>query len=207
MPALAALHPCVPVLTSRQPGPAAPARDRRYRGRVPVPANLVAAALREHLPHAAGQRLHRLMYYVQGHHLALHGRPAFTDDIAAGVNGPEIRGLNPATYQPGTVGDSIHAVALLVAARYGGLTGQDLDNLTRAETPWRGTVAHRPGDHIPRELMREYFAGPGRQDGADRHTPTYLKRVAEEVTRAHTHPPEHPDDLASLLAKVAGDER
>src|SRR5688572_7307429 len=99
------LDTCVPVLTHRQPGPPAPHRARRYRGRVPASANQVAAALREHLPGVEGPRLHRLLYYVQGHHLALHGRPAFTDDIAAGVNGPEVRGLNPGAYQPGSVGD------------------------------------------------------------------------------------------------------
>jgi uncharacterized phage-associated protein len=205
------LDACVPVPIHRNPRRANRGHDqagRRYRVRVPVTANQVAAALREHLPGVSGARLHRLLYYVQGHHLALIGRPAFTDPVTAGVNGPEVRGLaNPQPYQPGTVGDSVHAVAVMVAARYGGLTAMDLDHLARAETPWRAAFAARAFADIPREAMREYFAGPGRQDDADHHTPAYLANVGREVTRAHHNRPEHPDDLGDMLAKVVRDGR
>jgi uncharacterized phage-associated protein len=175
-------------------------------------ADHVAAALREHLPHAAGPRLHRLMYYVQGHHLALFGQPAFDDAIYAGNSGPGMPDLAdnpPAPYRPGSVGDSVHAVAIMVAARYGGLTTTDLNQLTRAEPPWRGTP---PGAVIAHELLREYFAGPGRQDPAAHSllapNPERTARVREEVARLHRgEATRRPDDLDKLVGEVRGRAR
>jgi hypothetical protein len=54
---------------------------------VTVHAADVAARLRALLPGAGDVKIHKLLYYVQGHHLAWHGRPAFTETIEAWVNG------------------------------------------------------------------------------------------------------------------------
>lgn len=211
MPTLApALDPCVPVLTHRQPGPPATAVRRRYRGPVPTTANQVAAALREHLPHADGPRLHRLLYYVQGHHLALHQQPAFTDDIAAGTNGPEVQGLDDlTTHQPGTLAQGTLAVILTVAARYGGLTVNDLGRLTRAEAPWASTPAGRTIDH---GAMWDFFTGPGRPDQPThpllQPDPARATRVREEVTRIHAgEATRRPDDLDTIAREVRGARR
>ncbi|MCQ3815263.1 MAG: SocA family protein [Acidimicrobiia bacterium] len=38
-------------------------------------------------------RLHKLLYYVQGYHLAWQGEPAFPDDIEAWESGPVVASL------------------------------------------------------------------------------------------------------------------
>ncbi len=79
MPILApAIHPCVPVLTSRQPGPPATIPNRRYRGRVPVPVEAIRDALTERLGPIPDRAAATLLHLAQGHHLAWFGQPLHT---------------------------------------------------------------------------------------------------------------------------------
>jgi uncharacterized phage-associated protein len=55
-----------------------------------VPARDVAAALREWLPDLGAVKLHKLLYYCQGHHLARFGEPLFADTISAWDMGPVV---------------------------------------------------------------------------------------------------------------------
>lgn len=205
MPPLAA-H--VTVRATRQPGPVTTIPSRRYVGRVPVPANQVAAALREHLPGVAGPKLHRLLYYIQGHHLALFGRPAFDQPILAGPDGPHLAGLTGLDRPGRPLPESQANVALMVATRYGGLTAADLDRLTRSEPPWQATT---PNAEITPERLRGFFAGPGAQEHADQYPPHVVSRLREGVRRARAaarnQPPTPPLTAAELIAKVAGRDR
>jgi uncharacterized phage-associated protein len=160
---------------------------RDYLGAVTATASQVAAALREHLPGVEGGKLHRLLYYIQGHHLALHGKPAFTSQITATPDGPEIAGYSgePGDPPPSPDHDGIHSCAVLVASRYGRLTATDLDRLTKAEDPWQDTPA---GGEIGHDLLTAYFRGPGAQDGTEGFTPAYLAKVREEVKRTANRP-------------------
>jgi uncharacterized phage-associated protein len=55
-----------------------------------VPAREIAAALRERLPGLGTVKLHKLLYYCQGHHLATFGEPLFSDTISAWDMGPVV---------------------------------------------------------------------------------------------------------------------
>jgi uncharacterized phage-associated protein len=48
-----------------------------------VPARDVAAAFRARMPGIGRKRLHILMYFAQGHHLAYFGEPLFPEAIYA----------------------------------------------------------------------------------------------------------------------------
>src|SRR6478672_6500991 len=50
----------------------------------------VAAALRARLPRLPTKKLHKLLYYCQGHHLATMGVPLFTESISAWDMGPVV---------------------------------------------------------------------------------------------------------------------
>src|SRR5437773_7443863 len=103
----------------------------------------VAAALRERLPGLPTKKLHKLLYYCQGHHLAAFGEPLFFEAICAYDMGPvvvtvwkdEQHGDVPpdrarlSEAQLNTVG--------YVVSRYGALTGRELEILTHGETPWQ----------------------------------------------------------------------
>ncbi len=172
---------------------------RSYVDPMPVTTSQVAAVLAGRIPGADPQRLHRLLYYVQGHHLALRGRPAFDEPVIAGPDGPYIHGdiePDPDAPLPGS-----HAnVALMVAARYGGLTSADLDRLTRAEQPWQDTALNAEISH---QRMRDFFAGPGAQQHAHLYPPHLVTRLREGVTAARA---EHPTPTRTA-GKAAGDGR
>jgi Antitoxin SocA-like, Panacea domain len=64
--------------------------DARYPGDVPVHATDVAAELRRHLPDLPTKKLHKLLYYCQGHHLAATGESLFSETISAWDMGPVV---------------------------------------------------------------------------------------------------------------------
>jgi uncharacterized phage-associated protein len=96
----------------------------------------VAAVLRDRLPGLPTKKLHKLLYYCQGHHLATFDEPLFGETISAWDVGPVVGAL---WYQEKS-GDVRPSHAELteaqlntvgyVLSRYGALTGQDLENLT-----------------------------------------------------------------------------
>ncbi|MGH3831375.1 MAG: Panacea domain-containing protein [Pseudonocardiaceae bacterium] len=133
----------------------------------------VAATLRDRLPGLPTKKLHKLLYYCQGHHLAAFDEPLFSEAISAWDMGPvvgnlwyaEKRGDAPQGHremdeaQLNTVG--------YVLSRYGALTGQDLENLTHSEEPWRlANSGRRPGEsiHIKPEWIKQYFRTSGSTD-------------------------------------------
>lgn len=136
---------------------------------VPVSAHDVADELRTRFPDLGLVKLHKLLYYVQGWHLASRGQPLFREEIRAWSNGPVVAELwanekherpRPAS-QP--LGDEHSATIDYVVNRYGHLTGNELIRLTHAEDPWRNVSESDAGftvmdPVIELESMRHWFA-------------------------------------------------
>src|SRR5690349_6342361 len=59
-----------------------------YAEPMPMTAHAIAAALRQRQPGMGVKKLHKLLYYVQGHHLAAFGQPLFRESISAWDMGP-----------------------------------------------------------------------------------------------------------------------
>jgi len=53
----------------------------------------VAAELRRRIPGIGAKKLHKLLYFCQGHHMADTGGPLFGGSIAAWDMGPVVGGL------------------------------------------------------------------------------------------------------------------
>jgi uncharacterized phage-associated protein len=136
----------------------------------------VAAALRARIPGLPTKKLHKLLYYCQGHHLATFGEPLFEDTISAWDMGPVVGTLWHAEKQ-GTlrpVRSDLPEGALntigYVVSRYGQLTGLDLEHLTHSETPWQRADAVREPQgrvRIERDWLIEYFQDAGAADSDD----------------------------------------
>ena len=60
---------------------------------MPVSAHDVAAILRARQPEMPVKKLHKLLYYCQGHHLAAVDEPLFSESIAAWDMGPVVGSL------------------------------------------------------------------------------------------------------------------
>jgi uncharacterized phage-associated protein len=136
-----------------------------------VSAQNVATVLRERLPGLPTKKLHKLLYYCQGHHLATFGDPLFDETISAWDMGPVVgrlwhqekeAGLSEAR---GELTEAELNTIGYVVSRYGALTGLDLENLTHSEAPWQ----QADGRRRPHESVRiepEWLIGYFRINGA-----------------------------------------
>jgi uncharacterized phage-associated protein len=178
----------------------------------------VAAALRERLPGLGTLKLHKLLYYCQGHHLATFGEPLFSETVSAWDMGPvvgtlwreERDGVPPEGAD--LVGTSLGEAELntigYVVSRYGTLTGKDLEHLTHGETPWQtANRIRQPGGRvtIQREWIRDYFRTDGNPAAGEEVVPLDSEAVAKWLADAQDTPvgPGEPDDSEKLLSMRA----
>jgi uncharacterized phage-associated protein len=139
----------------------------------PVSAYDVAAVLRERIPGVPTKKLHKLLYYCQGHHLATFGTPLFSETISAWDMGPVVGTLwfresqgGPVPPRDGLTESQLNTIGYVIS-RYGALTGRDLENLTHSETPWQvADRSRRPGEsaRIEPEWIRDFFVTDHEED-------------------------------------------
>ena len=141
----------------------------------PFQARDVAAAIRRRLPAVGAKKLHKLLYYAQGHHLAAFGQQLFVQSISAWDMGPVVGAF---WHEEQTPDDPREVAALdeaglntvgYVVSRYGRLTGRDLEVLSRGELPWQDADRRRKlaGEHSARispATMIEYFSADADED-------------------------------------------
>jgi uncharacterized phage-associated protein len=184
-----------------------------YAEDMTVSAHDVSAALRDRLPGLPRKKLHKLLYYCQGHHLATFGRPLFRETISAWDMGPvvgilwyqEKRGEVPAERSPLSEAE-LNTIGYVVS-RYGSLSGLDLENLTHSEEPWQiANHVRRPREsaRIELEWMAAYFRAFG---VTDEDEDAELDSVAvtawlqdAERRRAEPRSPDDPEEIRARLS-------
>ena len=119
-------------------------------------------------------KLHRLLYYVQGWHLGLHGEPAFDDRIEAWIAGPTCPSIQSKfehlrwapiiepVQRPEITDLRLKQVIDEVIDEYGMDTGFSLHLRSRAEPPWqearKGLSNHDEScEEISHDSMRRFF--------------------------------------------------
>lgn len=112
-------------------------------------------------------KLQKLLYYVQGFHLAVFGEPLFEEEIEAWMYGPVVpsvyyhyqeygnRGIEPEE-KPLELAPQEEALFAEVLRVYGDYSAIGLMNLTHNETPWKSTPEGR-GCVIDKEKLRSFF--------------------------------------------------
>lgn len=187
-----------------------------YPDFVPLSAHDVASVLRDRLPGLPTKKLHKLLYYCQGHHLAAFDERLFGESISAWDMGPVVGALWHAEKQ----GDTARVLRELneaqlntvgyVVSRYGALTGQDLENLTHSEEPWRlADRERRPGEsaRIRTEWIKQYFLARGSVDGKEDEVVLDSAAVTQwlkdaEKRRKDILRPDSPEELAAKLTEL-----
>jgi uncharacterized phage-associated protein len=184
-----------------------------YRPSMTLSARDVAAALRDRLPELPTKKLHKLLYYCQGHHLATFDEPLFSETISAWDMGPVVRNLWYAEKQGEVL--KVHRemdeaqlnTVGYVLSRYGALTEQDLEHLTHSEEPWKlADSGRRPGEsaRIELEWIKQYFKTSGRAEHneddvlLDSAAVTQWLHGAEQRREA----PGRPDSREELMARL-----
>lgn len=193
-------------------------RPRYSRVMTGVSTHDVAADLCRRLPGPGVKKLHKLLYYCQGHHLAAFGEQLFKETVSAWDMGPVVGTLWYAERN----GESPDAEADLtegqlntngyVVSRYGALAGGDLELLTHSEPPWQeANMGRRPSTpaKIPAESLRAYFR-VAQDTEEDRSVPVPDTATVTEWLRAiKGAPTDSPavDSIDELRARLARGDR
>jgi len=176
-----------------------------------VSARDVAAEIRRRLPEVGVKKLHKLLYYCQGHHLAAFGTPLFPQSIAAWDMGPVVGELwheektSAPVPDPAALDQAGLNTVGYVVSRYGRLTGRDLEVLSHGEPPWqeaerRRSAARKDTVRISAEVMAQYFASDTDDDlDVDPAELESLLAGADERRRAASSTP---DDLERLRRRL-----
>jgi uncharacterized phage-associated protein len=172
-------------------------------------AHTVAAEIRRHLPGVGEVKLHKLLYYAQGHHLATFGAPLFVDTISAWDMGPVVGTLRHAEHngvvlpEPEDLEEAQLNTIGYVLSRYGRMTGGDLIRLSHAEAPWREADAHRVAGtsvRISNDRIREYFLAVRDEDEAEPIDDQLLAQMLEGAQQ-RLQRPARADSLEDLRAR------
>jgi uncharacterized phage-associated protein len=134
-----------------------------------VSAHDVVREIRERDPEAGSLKIHKLLYYCQGWHLALNGEPLFAEDIEAWANGPVVADLwhdldkGRAAPPSKPLDARQRATVVFVCGKYRQRRGRHLIAATHAEPPWREASARADDDTGPNPVislvtLREFFA-------------------------------------------------
>ncbi len=152
----------------------------------------VAAEIRRRRPRIGKARLHKLLYYVQGYHLAWNGHTAFDDDIEAWQKGPVVAALWRVENESRSVEcsetppDSVCNVITYVLRRVGHCTGPDLVEATHAEAPWRD--ATNAGTNVANQVIsHESLANFFSLESSE------LKLIREAINATRNDVPFEPD--------------
>lgn len=112
-------------------------------------------------------KLQKMLYYVQGFHLAYFAKPLFDEDIEAWMYGPVVPSVYDQYKANGNKGlESVGDVVQLspeeeslfneVLSVYGEFSAIGLMNMTHAEMPWKSTSVGM-GNVIEKEKLRTFF--------------------------------------------------
>jgi uncharacterized phage-associated protein len=121
----------------------------------------------EHGDAVTNLKLQKLLYYMQGFHLAFFGAPLFNEAIEAWTYGPVVpvvfqefkkykkRAINPDNYHDElTLSEDQQRMFDMVYSEYNRFSAVTLMNMTHTEGPWKN---HDIGDVIPNEELRAFF--------------------------------------------------
>ena len=118
-------------------------------------------------------KLQKLLYYVQGWNLGLHGKPLFHAEIQAWAHGPVVPdvfhalrhcGWKPVPVPPETIEieSKVEAHIRNVLQAYGKFSADQLERLSHTEKPWLDARGELPFDApsravITHKSMKEFF--------------------------------------------------
>lgn len=114
-------------------------------------------------------KLQKLLYYMQGFHLAMFDKPLFDNEIEAWMYGPVVPAVyenyspqgknllyNEEGYTPIQLQDEEEDLFNQVYEAYGQFSAVKLMNMTHDETPWK-SVEIGKGNIISHKLLKDYF--------------------------------------------------
>ena len=165
----------------------------------------------EHGDTISNLKLQKLLYYMQGFHLAWFGTPFFNEPIEAWTYGPVVpvvfqefkkysgRAINPANYTDSLVlPDERQLLFDMVYKEYSRFSAVALMNMTHSDGPWKN---HKMGERMTSDEIRDFFQSlideNESEDGGE--SKALAQKTAEDIYAAGRDVT--PDELYELIAK------
>lgn len=116
----------------------------------------------------SNMKLQKLLYYVQGFHLAAFSEPLFDEEIEAWMYGPVVpsvyyhyqqyqnKGIEPSNEEILTLPNNEENLFNEVLRIYGNYSAIGLMNFTHSESPWASTPTGK-GNVISKEKLQIFF--------------------------------------------------
>lgn len=180
-------------------------------------AHAVATELRKRVSGLPTKKLHKLLYYVQAHHLATFGTPLFSESIMAWDMGPVVSQLwfaedsgipAPAAAPELQTDEAALNTIGFVVARYGKLSGPQLERLSHSEAPWIDAdrsrqSAGKKAVRIEQSAIAAYFREQAQLEEAEPVTVDVDEKAAALIQAARfaetvSTQPAQPDDRSRL---------
>lgn len=128
---------------------------------------LSKAAATENGELVSNMKLQKLLYYMQGFHLAYFGTPLFEEEIEAWMYGPVVPSVYEKYKPSGNMGLTPESDVIELEEKeeklfeevynvYGEYSAIGLMNLTHGEAPWKNTPTGI-GNIIPQKALIEFF--------------------------------------------------
>lgn len=115
-------------------------------------------------------KLNKLLYYAQGCHLAIFGKPAFGERIVAWTHGPVVPTIYHKYKEYGSNGikkpEGLKLTKYTKRMRdllndvykvFGQFSAWRLRNMTHLEPPWKEAFARKPGSVITHKSLKAFF--------------------------------------------------
>jgi uncharacterized phage-associated protein len=131
---------------------------------------IIASTDSEHGELISNLKLQKLLYYLQGFHIAVYEEPLFEENIEAWQYGPVVReiyvhfkenGSNSIAPKEGDIiaklKEDEEELFNEVLLEYGQFSAIKLMNMTHDELPWIKTFNENPQGIIHHELLKKYF--------------------------------------------------
>jgi uncharacterized phage-associated protein len=150
---------------------------RRYVAPMTTSVNSVIKAIEINRPGLSDTKRDLLLYFAQGHHLALGGDALFTEPLYAtdhGVTLDDMPDLDAVTPPPAAALNTINRVL----SRYANLSPADLRTLVRASTPWQLAMKSTIGPRVEWAWLRDWFTRPDESDDPADERPTRTQIAA-----------------------------
>ena len=165
----------------------------------------------EHGDTISNLKLQKLLYYMQGFHLAWFGTPFFNESIEAWTYGPVVpevfqefkkfknRAINPANYSDSLVlPDERQLLFDMVYKEYSRYSAVALMNMTHSDGPWKN---HEMGEEMTSDEIHDFFQSliddTESKDGGE--SKALAQKTAEEIYAAGRDVT--PDELYDMIAK------
>jgi uncharacterized phage-associated protein len=151
----------------------------RY-GAAMTSANSVVTAIEARRLGLKPAKLHLLLFFCQGHHLAHTDDPLFAEALYATERGIT---LDDAPVEPGEPVSSEGQLNTIgyVIDRYGALTHSDLRTLVQASTPWQLAMKSTSSPRIEWAWLRDWFRRPDETDDPDDERPNRAESAEVEA--------------------------